>query len=53
MGKFGNKKIKYVEGNFEFKNVCFGYNERIILKNFNFKTLGKLTLSIKILNKTL
>lgn len=27
-------------------------NFYIILKNFNFKTLGKLTLSIKILNKT-
>lgn len=35
--KFGNKKIKYVEGNFEFKNVCFGYNERIVLKDFNLK----------------
>ena len=33
--KFGEKSIENVEGNFEFKNVTFGYNENIVLKNLN------------------
>lgn len=35
--KFGNKHLDKVEGNFEFKNVSFGYNEKQILNNLNFK----------------
>ncbi len=35
--KFGNKHLEKVEGNFEFKNVSFGYNEKQILNNLNFK----------------
>ena len=35
--KFGNKLLDKVEGNFEFKNVSFGYNEKQILNNLNFK----------------
>lgn len=35
--KFGKKHIKKVQGNFEFKNVSFGYNEKVILKNLSFK----------------
>lgn len=36
--KFGKKHLKKVEGNFEFKNVTFGYNdEKEVLKNISFK----------------
>jgi len=35
--KFGKKHIKKVEGNFEFKNVSFGYTEENVLKNISFK----------------
>lgn len=35
--KFGNTHLDKVEGNFEFKNVTFGYNEEPVLKNLNFK----------------
>lgn len=35
--KFGNKHINKVNGNFEFKNVTFGYNDRFILKDLSFK----------------
>lgn len=36
--KFGNVKVNKLEGNFEFKNVTFGYNEeKTILKDISFK----------------
>lgn len=36
--EFGNKSIKKIKGEIEFRNVEFGYpDERIILKNFNLK----------------
>lgn len=35
--KFGKEKLENVEGNFEFKNVSFGYNENLVLKNLNLK----------------
>lgn len=36
--KFGKKHLDYIEGNFEFKNVTFGYEKsRPILKNLSFK----------------
>ena len=35
---FGTQKLEKFEGNIEFKNVCFEYEENIpILKNMNFK----------------
>lgn len=36
--KFGNKHLEKINGNFEFKNVNFGYdNNKLILNNLNFK----------------
>ena len=35
--KFGTKHLKKVKGNFEFKNVSFGYNDKLILKDLSFK----------------
>jgi len=35
--EFGTKHLKSVEGNFEFKNVTFGYNKQKVLKNLSFK----------------
>jgi ABC-type multidrug transport system fused ATPase/permease subunit len=36
--KFGNKKIKKVVGNFEFRNVNFSYDNKLkVLKNMSFK----------------
>ena len=36
--KFGKKHLDKVEGNFEFKNVTFGYEkERKVIKNMSFK----------------
>lgn len=36
--KFGKKHLDKVDGNFEFKNVTFGYNEKkLVLDNINFK----------------
>ena len=34
---FGKKHLEKVEGNFEFKDVSFGYSEELILKDLNFK----------------
>lgn len=33
---FGDGILKKVKGNFEFKNVTFGYNESAVLKNMSF-----------------
>ena len=35
--KFGIKHLNKVKGNFEFENVSFGYNEKLILKDLSFK----------------
>ena len=35
--KFGKEVIDNIEGNFEFKNVYFGYNENMVLKGLNLK----------------
>lgn len=35
--EFGSTTIEKASGNFEFKNVSFGYNDEMILKNLNFK----------------
>ena len=34
---FGTKTIKKINGNFEFKNVTFGYSDKTVLKNLSFK----------------
>lgn len=34
---FGDKTLGSIKGDFEFKNVSFGYNENLILKNLSFK----------------
>lgn len=35
--KFGKKHLEKVEGNFEFKNVSFGYTKENVLKDISFK----------------
>ena len=35
--KFGKKHLNKVNGDFEFKNVCFGYNQNKVLKDLSFK----------------
>ncbi len=35
--KFGKVEIEDIKGDFEFKNVTFGYNENKVLKNLNIK----------------
>ena len=36
--KFGNKHLKKVKGDFEFKDVCFSYeNEQVVLDHMSFK----------------
>ena len=35
--KFGKKHLDKVKGNFEFKNVTFGYNENKVLNDISFK----------------
>lgn len=34
---FGDVVLDKASGNFEFKDVCFGYNDKMILKDLNFK----------------
>lgn len=34
---FGNKEVKRIDGNIEFKNVYFGYNKNKVIKNMSFK----------------
>lgn len=35
--KFGKRHLEKVKGNFEFKNVSFGYNENQVLNDLSFK----------------
>lgn len=35
--EFGKNTIERIKGNFEFKNVSFGYNENLVLNEMNFK----------------
>ena len=35
--KFGKEEIENIDGNFEFKNVKFGYNENLVLRGLNLK----------------
>lgn len=34
---FGNNKLDRINGNIEFQNIIFGYNDRIILNNLSFQ----------------
>ena len=44
--KFGKKQLKKIHGDFEFKNVCFGYNpEQLTIKNMNFKIKANSTVA--------
>ena len=43
--KFGKKHLDKVNGNFEFKNVSFGYNENIVLNNLSFKVKANETIA--------
>ncbi|HOP65439.1 MAG TPA: ABC transporter ATP-binding protein [Bacilli bacterium] len=41
---FGNKHLAKIKGDFEFKNVAFGYNEnRLIIKDLSFKIKANTT----------
>lgn len=45
--QFGNKVLKKSEGNFEFKNVCFSYNNKNhVLKDVSFKVDANTTVAI-------
>ena len=42
--KFGKDEIENIKGNFEFRNVCFSYDDRIpVLDNINFKVKANST----------
>ena len=43
---FGDTSLKIVKGNFEFKNVKFGYNESLVLNNLSFKIPSGRTIGI-------
>jgi len=43
--KFGVKHINKINGDFEFKNVKFGYNKDLVLKDINFKINAKETVA--------
>lgn len=44
--KFGKKQLKKIHGDFEFKNVYFGYNkEQLTIKNMNFKIKANSTVA--------
>ena len=44
--KFGQKQLKKIHGDFEFKNVCFGYKpEQLTIKNMNFKIKANSTVA--------
>ena len=35
--EFGKTTLKSIDGNFEFKNVSFGYNDKLVLSEMSFK----------------
>ena len=35
--EFGKTTLKNIDGNFEFKNVSFGYNDKLVLNEMSFK----------------
>lgn len=35
--EFGKTTLKSIDGNFEFKNVSFGYNDKLVLNEMSFK----------------
>ena len=43
--KFGSKHLDKIEGNFEFKNVSFGYKDDLILNNISFKVNANETIA--------
>ena len=43
---FGNKKINDIKGDFEFKDVTFGYNEKNVFKKLSFKIKSGTTIGI-------
>ena len=43
--KFGKIHLDKVKGNFEFKNVTFGYNENTVLNNLSFKVKANQTVA--------
>ena len=44
--KFGKKQLKKIHGDFEFKNVCFGYKpEQLTIKNMSFKIKANSTVA--------
>lgn len=43
--KFGKKHLDKVNGDFEFQNVCFSYDDKEVLKNINFKVKANETVA--------
>lgn len=43
--KFGKKHLNNIKGNFEFKNVSFGYNDEFVLDKINFKVKANETIA--------
>lgn len=43
--KFGKEHLEKIRGNFEFKDVCFGYNENIVLNKLSFKVKANETVA--------
>lgn len=43
--KFGKEHLNRINGNFEFENVSFGYNEKEVLKNISFKVKANETVA--------
>ncbi len=43
--KFGSTHIDNINGNFEFKNVCFSYGNNEVLKNMSFKVKTNQTIA--------
>ena len=42
---FGKKHLDSVAGNFEFKNVSFGYDDKLLFKNLSFKVKSHSTIA--------